>query len=235
MPAWEGGRMSSILCITTEGLPGIRACTHRGSHLESCMNDSCTGCAPREAERGFLCQRCFERVEHAIIQWPRFASALHGVTRAVSVDTAGRGGSAVGYTPLPGTVLALDECRRLLRSLPEGPRGLSLWVTTEEGARDAIMFAHAADRAYRTHEIEERESRLRRVRCPRCEQLSLIRRPPQFQHEPVEVECQNPVCGYVFVEGRHQAVAYRATADGWEQVALDAVAVIERIERKERA
>ena len=226
----------TILCITAEKLPGIRACTIRDHHLESCGRGECTGCAPRSADRGFLCQRCYERVEYALAGWHRFARALEGVERAVTVDNAGITGTMNGHIPLPGTLLALDECRRLLASLPDGPRGLEVWVSSPEGARDAIMFAHAADRAYRTHEIEEREAPLRRVRCPSCERLTLVRRPPQFEREPVVVRCSNRACGREIREGRERAHLYQKTPDGeWQAVEADAVAVIERIERKERA
>lgn len=55
----------TILCITTERLPGIRPCTHRGMHRVTCPDHdgwqehlrpgTCTGCLPRSADRGYLC------------------------------------------------------------------------------------------------------------------------------------------------------------------------------------
>lgn len=222
----------TILCITSDRLPGVRACTVRGRHLDTCTAETCPGCAPRAAQRGFLCQPCYERVEAALIEWPRFEAALDGVDRAVSVDTAGRSGSTLGWVPLPGTMLALDECRRLLASFPDGPRALDVWIATVDGARDAVMFAHAATRAYRTHEIEERKKKLRRVRCPNCGVLSLVRRPPQYENEPVVVECDD--CGHVIREGR-EAHLYAPDPDGgWQTVPADAVWVIDEIERAGR-
>ena len=58
------------------------------------------------------------------------------------------------------------------------------------GARDAIMFAHAAERAYRSLEVEKRELQLERVRCPHCDQLSLTANPTRnagsnvFENDP---------------------------------------------------
>lgn len=231
----------TILCVTTEHLPGIRPCTHRGQHRITCDDHAgwnedlrpgaCSGCFPRQADRGFLCQRCYERVEATWLKWPQFERALAGVDRAAVEDTAGvRSSSSLGYVPFTGTFLTFDECRRFLASMPTGLRALEMWVSTVDGARDAIQFAHAADRAYRDHKIEERQTSLRRVRCPKCGQLALVRLAPSFAHEPVIVACDN--CQNEIREGR-EARLYEPDEDGgWRMTTADAVDVIEAIERR---
>lgn len=193
----------TILCATTEHLPGIRPCTHRGQHQVRCLDHEgwaasirpgeCGGCLPRSADRGFLCQWCWEKVDAAYMRWRDFARlVLETDGRAVSVDGGGiKGSTPDGYTNLPLTVLALDECTRLLRSLTG--RTLDAWIHTEDGARDAIMFAHAAERAYRSLEVEKRELQLERVRCPKCDLFSLTANPTRQRNGTTIVECQH--CG----------------------------------------
>lgn len=107
------------------------------------------------------------------------------------VSPEGKGAAPEGYTNLPLTFLALDECTRLLRSLTG--RTLDAWVHTEDGARDAMMFAHAAERAYQALEVEERELKLERVRCPKCDQLTLTGNTTRKHHGSTIAECQH--CG----------------------------------------
>lgn len=229
----------TILCITTTGIPGIRPCTVRGVHRVTCQDHpgwtdnpgTCTGCLPREARVGFLCWPHHERVQAAYAAWPNFRAALEGVDRTVKLDNAGVRTSSEGYIPLPGTLLAIDECERLLASFPSGPRAFDMWISTPEGARDAVMFARAAEAAYRSHQIEEREAQLQRVRCPRCGQLTLIRQAPALELEPVRVTCDNEHCRHVIREG-DEAHLYEQGPDGWRTVTADAVDVIDAIERR---
>lgn len=206
----------TILCITAERLPGIRPCKVHGQHKVSCRDHEgwredlrpglCTGCLPRKADTGYLCARCFEQVSDAHFKWGDFARlVIETDGRAVSPEGGGKGSSPDGYTNLPLTFLTLDECGRFLKSL----HGLTLntWVHTEAGARDAIQFAHAAERAYRSLEVETRELQLERVRCPHCGQLSLGANPTRKKHGSTIVECQN--CGELLDKIRDDA------ADRW--------------------
>lgn len=201
----------TVLCITAEHLPGIRPCTHLGQHRINCPDRevnraiaahvageanvpdiACRGCLPRKAERGFLCQGCWERLDEAMLRWPQFRRLVVETDgRAVSPEGGGKGSTPDGYTNLPLTFLALDECDRLRRS----GLGVTLeaWVHTEAGARDAIMFAHAAQRAYQSLEVEKRELKLERVRCPHCDRLSLTANPHRQAGGATIVECQH--CG----------------------------------------
>ena len=188
----------TILCITTERLPGIRPCRHVGQHRVRCHDHEgwskrpgiCLGCLPRKADRGYLCHSCYDRVDAAHLKWAGFARLVIETDGRV-VSPEGKGAAPEGYTNLPLTFLALDECTRLLRSL--SGRTLDAWVHTEDGARDAIMFAHAAERAYQALEVEKRELKLERVRCPKCDQLTLTGNTTRKHHGSTIVECQN--CG----------------------------------------
>ncbi len=94
-------------------------------------------------------------VETAYPQWDRFRQLLEA-TDGRAVSASGGGGSAAsGYSNLPLTFLALDECERHLAT--RGDLTLLMWVNTPAGAAHAIQFAHAALNAYRTLEVEERE------------------------------------------------------------------------------
>lgn len=189
--------MNAIYCIASiPGVPSVAPC--RSGHLETCTDpDGHPGCQARLAERGFLCSAHFDRLEHAYARWSEFeakAGSL-GLSRAVQRDNAGVRTSAEGHVNLTGVMLALDECQRHLASAA-GHRSLDLWVSTEAGAADAIQFAAAAERAYRSHEIAERPHRITRVRCPECQQ-QLIWTPPAWFEKPVSIRCSNVECGHV--------------------------------------
>lgn len=208
----------TILCITVEHLPGIRPCTHLGQHRVTCHDHegwrdrpgACRGCLPRKADRGYLCQQCFEKVTDAHFRWRDFARlVIETEGRAVSPEGGGKGSSPDGYTNLPLTFLTLDECERHLRS------GLGLtidtWVHTEAGARDAIQFAHAATRAYQSLEVEKRELKLERVRCPHCGLLSLTANPTREKHGQTIVECQH--CGELLDKIRDTTTRWLGSED----------------------
>lgn len=191
----------TILCVATKRLPGVMPCTHLGQHRVTCPDHPgwaerpglCRGCLPRKADRGFLCHSHYDRVVDAHEKWRPFVRlVIETDGRAVSGDGGGiKGATPDGYTPLPLTFLALDECERHLRSL--SGRTLDAWVHTEDGAADALQFAAAAERAYRSVEVEKRELKLERVRCPRCDQLTLTGNTTRKSHGSTIVECQN--CG----------------------------------------
>lgn len=192
----------TILCITSEWLPGIRPCTNLGEHRVTCPDHEgwaeelrpgvCRGCLPRAADRGFLCQRCYDRVEAAFLKWRPFVRlVLETGGRAVSPEGGAKGAAPDGFTNLPLTFLALDECERLLKSRAD--RTLDVWVHDQACARDSIMFAHAAERAYRALEVEERERQVYRVRCPHCGHQTLTGHTTREQRGATIVECQ--VCG----------------------------------------
>jgi hypothetical protein len=77
-----------------------------------------------------------------------------------------KGAAPSGYSNLTLSFLTLDECRGFLAS--RGSRTVDLWVHDEAGARDAIRFAAAAERAYRDLEVEVREKQVVKERCPEC-------------------------------------------------------------------
>lgn len=189
--------LNQILCVASwPGVPSVAPCKQRDVHLDTCQNDDCRGCFPRPAERGFLCASHFDRVEHALMRYPEFeqrAGSL-GLSKAVQRNTAGVRTKADGHVNLTGVYLAFDECDRHLASL--GHRTAEMWVQTEAGAADAIQFAAAAERAYRSHEVQERPHRIRRVRCPECQQ-QMIWHPPAWFEGHVSVKCTNEECRHV--------------------------------------
>ena len=196
-----------ILCVTGHpGVPSIRPCRASGIHLETCGDEQCPGCFPRQAERGFLCARCFDRLEHAYARWNEFEARISelGLSKAVQRDNAGVRTQADGHVNLTGVFLAVDECQRHLASAA-GHRSLELWVSTEAGAADAIQFAAAAERAYRSHEVAERPHRIRRVRCPECQQ-QMIWHPPAWFEGHVHVKCTNEACGHVIDQDEFEEI-----------------------------
>lgn len=201
--------MNQILCVAAwPGVPPVAPCKQSDVHLDSCTNDDCRGCFPRQAERGFLCASHFDRVEHALIRWDDWAirAGRLGLSKAVQRDNAGVRTTAEGHVNLTGVYLALDECRRHLAS---NPGTADRWVHTEAGAADAIQFAAAAERAYRSHEVEERPHRLRRVRCPECQQ-QMIWNPPAWFEGHVSVSCTNEACRHALTQDEYEELEMTA-------------------------
>jgi hypothetical protein len=169
----------TVLCITTTGLPGIRPCAELGAHRVTCPDHegwaenpgTCWGCLPRAADRGFLCQCCYERVVAAVAGWRDFRAALDAADGRLVSPEAGGGSTPAGFSNLTLTFLTVDECERHLAS--RGDRTVDLWVHEEQGAADAIQFAVRAEQAYRSLEVEARERPVARERCEHCGALTI--------------------------------------------------------------
>lgn len=197
--------MNTILCIAAwPGAPSVAPCRATDVHLETCTNADCRGCFPRQAERGYLCQSHYDRFEHAYARWNEFGTrtAALGLSKAVQRDTAGVRTIADGHVNLTGVFLAVDECRRHLLALTAFG-SIDMWISTEEGAKDAIQFAAAAERAYRSHETQERPHRIRRVRCPECQQ-QMIWNPPAWHEGHVTISCTNDECRHVLTQDEYE-------------------------------
>ena len=193
----------TLLCITNQ-MDDFRSCTIRGEHKVSCNGyryrwddrrrqwqnvGECTGCLGRLAKVGLLCIACYEKVQHAFVEWtPAREAAMGSIDRAVQRDTAGRTSGPEGYVPIPGTILAVNEINSYLGSFPGR---LDLWVSTERGAKDAVRFARVVPAALRTHELEEKQHQVRRTRCPQCRQLTLVWKPPAEPGASVKVVCRS--------------------------------------------
>ncbi|GAA1207332.1 hypothetical protein GCM10009587_05870 [Microbacterium maritypicum] len=200
--------LNQILCVAAwPGVPSVAPCKQSDVHLDTCQNDDCRGCFPRQAERGFLCASHFDRVEHALARWSEFAirAGRLGLTKAVQRDNAGVRTTADGHVNLTGVYLALDECYGFL-GFRRG-RTAEMWVQTEAGAGDAIQFAAAAERAYRSHEVEERPHRVRRVRCPESQQ-QMIWHPPAWFEGHVTVKCSNDECRHVLNQDEYEELEH---------------------------
>lgn len=202
----------TLLCITNT-MPDTRPCTHKNQHTIRCDGNQyrwnedrqreeatgrlCNGCLPRLAQKGHLCWGCWERVEQALTDWPGFARMIAGVERAVQRDNAGVRSQSVGYVPMSGTVLAVEEIRSYLRTLTGH---VDVWVASAAGAADAVRFARAMSAALRTHAVEEKAHKLQRLRCPNCRQLSFNWNPPTAAGGRITVKCQNAACGKTITE-----------------------------------
>ena len=220
----------SIFCVTNT-MRDFRSCIHRGVHESTCDGNeyawnerrdreettgrTCKGCLPREARHGHLCLNCWTKVENALSDWPMFEMKIEGVTRAVQRDNGGISGQSIGYVPIPGTVLAVDEIRSYLRG---SHSNADRWVSTAEGAANARRFARALEGAMRTHAVEEKSHKLHRVRCPECATLTFVWNPPSSAGGDITVTCQNPNCQKIIRE--HDTVS-----GGQEK--LDVIATIE--------
>ncbi len=207
------GHAVSILCVCADGsVPGVYPCVIQGEHLNTCTgyngrDEVCTGCQPRPAERGYLCQKHMDDVEHAYARWAEWRSqvTLAG-ERTMQRDNGGRSSNTLGYVPLTGWQLSLDECTRFIASLESMPRpSLAVWVRSENGARDASQFARAAIRAYVEHPVWEQDTWLSR-RCPSCGQKAMKRFPPAYFPSEVRVTCQNRQCGRDLTEEALEAL-----------------------------
>lgn len=190
-----------ILCVCADGsVPGVYPCVIQGEHLNTCTGyngrgEECAGCAPRPAERGYLCAKHYDDVEHAYARWPEWRSQVTlGGARLKTADSDGRSSGTLGSVNYHGWMLAADECDRLIRSLEQMPKpSLSQWVFSESGARDAVQFAKAAVRAYEDHPVREQSSWVH-TRCPSCGLKTLKHFPPAYFPSEVRVTCQNDAC-----------------------------------------
>lgn len=215
----------TLLCITNT-IPDTRPCTHKNQHTIRCDGNQyrwnenrgreeatgrrCNGCLPRLAQKGHLCWGCWERVEQALTDWPGFERMIAGVERAVQRDNAGVRSQSVGYVPMSGTVLAVEEIRSYVRTLTGH---VDVWIASAAGAADAVRFARAMSAALRTHAVEEKAHKLQRLRCPDCGQLSFNWNPPSSAQGRITVKCQNETCGKTITE-------HERTKTGEEKIAI---------------
>lgn len=161
-----------MLCAAALGdVPGVRPCRPQdGMHLEECTDDECLGCYPHLAEVGLVCERHYGWVKDATDRWPRWLTLVRAADGR-TVTGEGGGGQPLGYVPLPGVALAIDECSRLKAS--QHGRRLDVWLSDDDGARDALMFARAAFAAYATYEVEPTPARVVRMPCPHCGEITV--------------------------------------------------------------
>lgn len=169
----------------------MRSCTRRGDHLNTCANDNCKGCLPREAKHGLLCWNCWERVQQAVALCDPWLDATRGLTKVIQRDSSGISGSSTGYIPIPSLELARDEIWSYLKTWTTTADN---WVASKTGAEDAVRFARAVQTAIRSHPTEEVQHKVNRTRCPKCNVLSLVWTPPTIFGSNVTVDCTN--CGH---------------------------------------
>lgn len=162
----------TLLCAAALGdVPGVRPCPPQDHmHLEECADDECQGCYPHLAEVGLVCERHYGWVKDAVDRWPRWFE-LAQASGGRLVTSEGGGGQPLGYVPLAGVQLAIDECARHKAS--QQGRRPEVWLSDEDGARDGLLFARAAFAAYSTYEVEPTPAKVVRVPCPHCGEITI--------------------------------------------------------------
>lgn len=214
----------TIVCVSNF-IPEIRSCVLPGEHETVCdgweyrydpeqgwevaTGGECPGCAPRRADVGFVCSRCYVKVQTALAAyaaWRPLAAAFGPTDRAVAPDGSG-GGRALGYVPISSVHLDWDAIFRAHMSYPDRG-GIDMWVAREDGAQDALRFAAAMRGVPERHEVREPSRKLHRTYCPECEQLTLVWHPPAHEGAEVVVKCRNPKCGHTVNPAAHDDIAY---------------------------
>ena len=164
--------MTPVLCAAALGeVAGVGACRPEPDmHVEECVDESCCGCYPRLANVGFLCDHHAKWVEAALDQWGDWFRLVEAAGGKL-VSSSGGGGTPLGFVPLTGLDLALDELERLRAS--QGAKHLHVWVSDHPGAVDALRWARAAYGAYVRFETEPQTPRLEKAPCPHCGEITI--------------------------------------------------------------
>jgi hypothetical protein len=202
----DGGEYRSIIVYDQT--------TRQDVHQLRWTGRACRGCLPRQAEHGLLCWHCWEKVLDALRMALDMISHLRSIETAQQLDNQGVRGSSSWNLPVPATWRAADELLILLgHPTPGFPSDANvfevdaitertldalnpeLWVSSKDGAMDAVRFYLAMQRATHAHPMREYEHRIRNVRCHQCRQYSLLWKPPLEHHDDIHVECTNPKCG----------------------------------------
>lgn len=198
-------------------------CTIRDEHYDTCTDPDCRGCVPRGAEVGCLCLRCWRALEVAWSEWALLEPYLLRFDRLSPRNYVGGHSHAGPRVPLSPTYLAWEEVRSWLVSEPQDPM---TWISTIEGAVQAMGFEDAVRRAVKAHQYEEKSRQLQRMRCPNCGAM-VVRQPPADRLLPVEVACAS--CGWKINE-YDQWTQVRKEDGGWVREHPDALEVIADIE-----
>ena len=208
----------TLWCITND-VPDLRPCVIPNEHHEYCdgweyrwsqdaredvaTGRPCSGCLPRQAQRGHVCSHCYELIQTAEATYREWFPMMHGVDRAVAPES----GSArsIGYVPL--STLALDR-DAIARARASHPGHLETWISTTHGAADAVRFALATRTAAKKHPTRENPHRITRTYCPACRRPTLIWRPPAAASDPVRVACADATCGHVVPDQSIDDISY---------------------------
>ena len=199
----------SLVCITNN-TSGVHSCTVYGQHTDHCTGERygkpCRGCLPRQAEHGMLCWNCWEQLVDVMSWWPTFAHTITSHGKLIQRDNAGVRTTVLDYSPLSNQWLDVQEAETLLESYTRAG-DVALWVSGEEGARDAVRFVQAALRAKRVHPVAEQPHRIQRYRCRQCGHVSLVWNPPAHFRDHVRVQCTTEGCGYELDQSAFELVA----------------------------
>lgn len=197
-------------CVTYL-MPGVATCLS-DDHRMPCGWDrtaaeadgrtyTCHGCAPAPGFGGRLCKGCWHRVEHALTDWGNLCRHLGRESRALTPEVP------VHVPPGPGVLipalqLDIDEARRLDTS--EGAP-MVRWVSSDQGAMDAIRFAMVVTRISHTHPWQETHRQLPSARCPKCRMRALTWNPPDEAGAHAVIRCLK--CGHLMNEDTYERYA----------------------------
>jgi hypothetical protein len=207
----------TLACVTND-LLSMRPCVQAGAHLPYCTGTArrdrsklCQGCQPRPASHGLLCNTCYGRLDRAFTKWGPFADIVAPLERVMTADTGGGQSAALGYIPIPKTHLDIDEVERYLDTFYDAHENISLWVSSQGGSRDAVIFTRLAERAFRAHPLEDKPRLADSIRCIKCAHWSLVVTPPVNYLDDLLVTCQNRACGLELDQTAYErAVALQA-------------------------
>lgn len=202
--------MTRLRCITN-GEPELRSCEIPGSHEASCngweyrwsnkdqddmpTGRECTGCEPRPAVHGLVCAGCYGRIREAVGELPAFARATAGIERVITPEGGGQS-SALGFVPLTALGMDFDAIDRFMLSYWRCGSNIDVWVSSYEGAHDAIRAAQSIKGAIFRHPVKVTQENLDKTQCPRCQMTALVRVAPSAYEAPEFVKCRNPACSY---------------------------------------
>ena len=191
------------VCIT-HWVDDLRPC-FRNMHYADCENpETCKGCVPREAADGYVCAPCSSDIRRALADWAEFMTLLGNEQRAVTPEPGGSTSKPGSRLPISVMQQAIEAVSRLQASRPPAER---LWVTTPEGASDAVKFAREVRWVLFNYPTRELESQIRSSRCPSCGILALVYEPVAQEGGDAFVKCLHAGCGNVMDHTTYERLA----------------------------
>lgn len=209
--------------------PCTRGCKIRNRHTSTCEGE-CRGCLPRPAERGDVCQHCYNRAERALIELATRIPWIEHLGRTLAAHASAnaptgndsRSGDPAETSVLHPAYLQADAIRSDLngwvlvvlddRGLRHGPAPAeepASWLLphlpwlAEHEAADEFISEILRDLAQATAwpaPTDVEPARPLNTPCPRCDALSIVYTPPRHEGHPSRFECTDPDCARVLSE-----------------------------------
>lgn len=212
--------MTRLRCITN-GEPELRSCEIPGSHEASCngweyrwsnkdqddmpTGRECTGCEPRPAVHGLVCAGCYGRIREAVGELPAFARATAGIERVITPEGGGQS-SALGFVPLTALGMDFDAIDRFMLSYWRCGSNIDVWVSSYEGAHDAVRAAQAIKGAIFRHPVKVTQEHIDKTPCFDCHMLSLVRIPPATHKADEKIVCRSATCKREYTDAERDLI-----------------------------